>query len=130
MREQQYEYDRQHRHERDKKGDRGHGRSITGISRVSTFKGATEEMNGSVFECQDEQQLDRRQYAKTLKESQGYVKKKLKFYQDITPLFVETMTAPAIASRPVAAADMGTTRQRTKSSGTGTEGIRATMLHP
>ena len=74
LREQQYEYDRQHRYERDKKGGRGHGRSITGVSRVSTFKGATEEMNGSVFECQDEQS-DRRQYAKTLKELQGYVKK-------------------------------------------------------
>ena len=39
-------------------------------------------MNGHVFECYDEQ-TDRRQFARTSEELHGYVKKNLKFYEDI-----------------------------------------------
>jgi hypothetical protein len=52
-------------------------------------------MNGNVFECHEEQ-TDRRQYAKTLEALQGYVKKNLKFADDIAPLFATTMTEPQI----------------------------------
>jgi hypothetical protein len=50
-------------------------------------------MNGNVFECHEEQ-TDRRQYAKTLEALQGYVKKNLKFADDIAPLFAATMVRP------------------------------------
>ena len=50
----------------------------------STFKGNTEEMNGHVFECYEEQS-DRRQYAKTLEALEGYVKKTLNLLRGSCP---------------------------------------------
>lgn len=79
----------------------GQGRQ-QGANRTSTFKGATEEMNGHVFECYDEQ-TDRGQFVRTIEELHGYVKKKLKFYEDISPLFAADMAEPAI-KRPEAPA--------------------------
>lgn len=61
----------------------------------STFKGATPEMNGHVFQCYDEHE-DRRQYSKTLEALQTYIKKTLKFPEDMAPLFADTMTSPKI----------------------------------
>jgi hypothetical protein len=76
-------------------GRGGHGRGGTRRNRQTTFKGSTDDMNGNVFECHEEQ-TDRRQYAKTLEALQGYVKKNLKFADDLAPLFATTMTNPAI----------------------------------
>lgn len=52
-------------------------------------------MNGNVFECYEEQS-DRRQYAKTLEALEAYVKKSLKYSEDLAVLFAETMAAPTI----------------------------------
>ena len=57
-------------------------------------------MNGHVFECYDEQ-TDRCQFARTIEELHGYINKKLKFYEDIVPLFATDMAEPAVR-RPVA----------------------------
>jgi hypothetical protein len=43
-------------------------------------------MNGNVFECYEEQS-DRRQYTKTVEALEGYVKKTLKYSEDLAPLF-------------------------------------------
>jgi hypothetical protein len=43
-------------------------------------------MNGNVFECYDEQ-TDRRQFSKTVEALEGYVKKSLKYAEDLAPLF-------------------------------------------
>jgi hypothetical protein len=53
-------------------------------------------MNGHVFECFDEQG-DRRQYSKTVEALEGYVKKSLKFSEDLAPLFATNMIAPTVA---------------------------------
>ena len=76
-------------------GARSGGRSTTSRTTRAVFKGATEEMQGNVFECYDEQ-VDRRQYVKTMEALEIYTKKNLKFYEDVKPLFAVTMTAPNI----------------------------------
>jgi len=73
-------------------GGRGSGRNETSRS---SFKGNTEQMNGHVFECYDEQ-TDRRQYSKTLEALQEYCKKHLKFAEDLAPLFAVDMYSPVI----------------------------------
>jgi hypothetical protein len=52
-------------------------------------------MNGNVFECYEEQS-DRRQYAKTVEALEGYVKKTLKYSEDLAPLFAESMAVPTL----------------------------------
>ena len=59
------------------------------------FKGSTDAMNGHVFECYDEQS-DRCQYAKTVEALEGYVKKTLKYSEDLAPLFAENMKVPTL----------------------------------
>ena len=43
-------------------------------------------MNANVFECYEEQS-DRRQYSKTLEALESYVKKSLKYSEDLASLF-------------------------------------------
>ncbi|KAI2513612.1 hypothetical protein MHU86_752 [Fragilaria crotonensis] len=61
----------------------------------SVFTGNTDDMNGHVFQCFEEQS-DRRQYAKTIKALDGYVKKNLTYSADMAPLFASKMEMPAI----------------------------------
>ncbi|KAI2494383.1 hypothetical protein MHU86_20155 [Fragilaria crotonensis] len=70
------------------------GGTTTTTSRP-TFKGDTEDMNGNVFQCYEEQ-ADRRQYAKTIEALDAYVKKKLNYSADLAPLFGTTMRTPTI----------------------------------
>ena len=71
----------------------GPGRSGSGRT---TFKGDTEDMNGNVFQCFSEQR-DRRQYEKTVEALEGYVKKTLKYHEDIADLFdLDEMRNPEI----------------------------------
>ena len=69
---------------------RGGGRGVSGRGatrpRGTGFKGTTAEMNGNVFECYNEQ-TDRRQCAKTVEALGNYIKKMLKFSEDLAPLF-------------------------------------------
>ena len=58
-------------------------------------QGSTEGMNGNVFECYEEQS-DRRQYAKTLEVLDRYVRKTLKYSEDLAPLFADTMAVPMV----------------------------------
>ncbi|KAI2512761.1 Reverse transcriptase (RNA-dependent DNA polymerase) [Fragilaria crotonensis] len=67
------------------------GGTTTTTSRP-TFKGDTEDMNGNVFQCYEEQ-ADRRQYAKTIEALDAYVKKKLNYSADLAPL-LERRCAP------------------------------------
>ena len=92
------------------RGRQGRGQGRQQNTRASTFKGATEEMNGHVFECYEEQ-TDRRQFARTSEELHGYVKKKLKFYEDIAPLFASDMAEPVVR-RPVCGTSEGEGRRR------------------
>lgn len=94
------------------RGSRG-GRSRSTASgstanRASTFKGSTEGMNGNVFERYEEQR-DRRQYAKTMEALEAYVKKNLKYSEDLAPLFAETMANPKIEMPEDIDDDAGTT---------------------
>jgi hypothetical protein len=52
-------------------------------------------MNANVFECYEEQS-DRRQYSKTLEALESYVKKSLKYSEDMSTLFAETMATPKV----------------------------------
>jgi hypothetical protein len=61
------------------------------------FKGTSPEMNGNVFECYDEQ-TDRRQFAKTVEALQGYVKKSLKYSEDLSQIFAPKSTMPVLAN--------------------------------
>jgi Reverse transcriptase (RNA-dependent DNA polymerase)/Zinc knuckle len=65
-------------------------------------------MNGNVFECYDEQQ-DRRQFAKTMEALEAYVKKNLRYAEDLSNLFLDDMVAPAV-EEPVDPAADGTTK--------------------
>ena len=76
-------------------GGRGAGSRGAPRSRGTGFKGTTAEMNGHVFECYDEQ-TDRRQYAKTVEAFENYVKKTLKFSEDLSPLFATDSKLPEI----------------------------------
>ena len=60
-------------------------------------------MNGNVFECFEEQ-TDRRQFTKTLEALEAYVKKTLKFAEDLAQLFAEEMETPVL-ELPVALDD-------------------------
>ena len=77
------------------RGGRSHTRTNGRGGRTSLFKGTTLEMNSNVFECYDEQ-TDRRQYARTLEALDGYVKKGMKYSEDLAPLFAAQMTQPVI----------------------------------
>ena len=83
---------------RAKRGNRAgrtrNGGTTTTTSRP-TFKGDTEDMNGNVFQCYEEQ-ANRRQYAKTFEALNAYVKKKLIYSADLAPLFATTMRTPTI----------------------------------
>ncbi|KAI2491005.1 hypothetical protein MHU86_23573 [Fragilaria crotonensis] len=61
----------------------------------TNFKGDTEGMNANVFECFEEQ-TDRRQFTKTLEAPEAYVKKSLKFAEDMTALFADEMEEPRL----------------------------------
>ena len=61
---------------------RGHGPTRP---RSSGFKGTNAEIHGNVFECYDEP-TDRRQFMKTVEALVGYVKKDLKYAEDLAPL--------------------------------------------
>ncbi|KAI2506456.1 hypothetical protein MHU86_7971 [Fragilaria crotonensis] len=61
----------------------------------TNFKGDTEGMNANVFECFEEQ-TDRRQFTKTLEALEAYVKKNLKFAEDMTALFADEMEEPQL----------------------------------
>ena len=50
----------------------------------------TEGMNANVFECFEEQ-TDRRQFVKTREALKAYVKKNLKFAEDVSSLFSDDM---------------------------------------
>jgi hypothetical protein len=63
------------------------------------FKGDTEQMNGHVFECYDEQS-DRRQFAKTIEALEGYAKKHLTFSDDLAPLSASVPSLPALSRPP------------------------------
>jgi hypothetical protein len=71
------------------------GAGTTTSANRSIFKGDTEDMNGNVFQCYEEQ-VDRRQYAKTVEALDAYVKKKLTYSADLAPLFATTMRTPTI----------------------------------
>ena len=73
---------------------RGQGQGAVRATR-SKFRGDTEEMNGNVFECFDEQ-ADRRQYAKTMEALEGYAKKHLRFPDDLSSIFADTMSTPTL----------------------------------
>ena len=64
--------------------------STTGSNRSarnpSAFKGSTTEMNGHVFERYEEQ-LDHRQYAKTMEALEAYAKTNLQYSEDLAALF-------------------------------------------
>jgi hypothetical protein len=68
----------------------------TRTAAAANFKGETEEMNGHVFQCYEEQG-DRRQYTKTVEALGNHAKKTLNYAEDLAPLFAEEMTAPTIA---------------------------------
>ena len=59
------------------------------------FKGDTEGMNANVFQCYEEQS-DRRQFIKTKDALNAYVKKNLKYNEDLASLFAEEMTLPEL----------------------------------
>jgi hypothetical protein len=68
--------------------------AATSRSRAA-FKGNTEEMNGNVFECYEEQS-DRRQFSKTIECLDAYAKKTLMYSADLAPLFATKMAAPVV----------------------------------
>ena len=70
------------------------GRGRTGTNRT-VFKGDTDDMNGNVFQCFLERR-DRRQYEKTVEALEGYVKKTLKYHEDIADLFGPEMKNPEV----------------------------------
>ena len=72
------------------RGGRGPGPART------NFRGTTDDMNGQVFECYEEQS-DRRQYSRTLEALEGYVKKSLKYSEDLATLFADKMEAPTVS---------------------------------
>ena len=69
---------------------RGRGRNRPART---TFKGDTEGMNAIVFQCYEEQS-DRRQFVKTKDALDAYVKKNLKYNEDLASLFADVMTMP------------------------------------
>jgi hypothetical protein len=68
--------------------------------KTTSFKGATEGMNGHIFGCFDEQG-DKRQYAKTMEALAQYANKTYKFSEDFTSLFNPTPSTPSV-TRPTA----------------------------
>jgi hypothetical protein len=79
-------------------GGRG-GAQSTSTSRVrgaASFRGATTEMNGHVFQTSEEQP-NRVQYKKTMEALEAYAKTKLTFVEDLAPLFAFTMGEPHVA---------------------------------
>jgi hypothetical protein len=70
-------------------------RSQGPVSKNSSFKGNTTDMNGHVFECYEERG-DRTQFAKTLEALGENAAKNLKYPEDLKCLFEENMSAPDI----------------------------------
>lgn len=62
----------------------------------ATFRGATAEMNGHVFQTLEEQP-NRVQFKKTMEALEAYAKTKLTFSEDLAPLFAFTMGEPEVA---------------------------------
>ena len=79
------------------RGGRGTGGRFgaTSVSTRNNFKGTTEEMQGNVFECHNEQR-DRRQFAKSMEHLEIYSKKKFQHFQDLAPLFAVNMSTPVV----------------------------------
>lgn len=69
-------------------------------------------MNGNVFQCFSLEQRDRRQYEKTIEALEGYVKKTLKYHEDIVDLFGPDMKNPEI-EKPKELGDKTTDLDRT-----------------
>ena len=79
-------------------GQAGRGAARTRVS--STFKGSTPDMEGYVFECYEEQ-TDRRQYnRKTVEALECYVKKTMRYPEDLAPLFATDSTLSVLAKPP------------------------------
>jgi Zinc knuckle len=72
------------------------GRGLAKAQQQTNFKGNTAEMNGNVFECYEEQ-TDRRQFSKTIEALESYVKKHLKYAEDLSKLFGDPMAEPTIS---------------------------------
>jgi hypothetical protein len=86
---------------RGNRGGRVSGRGSNHRPRGIGFKGTTTEMNdGNVFECYDEQTDRRHQFAKTVKALEGYVKKNLKYAEDLAPLFATESKLPVLVEKP------------------------------
>jgi hypothetical protein len=75
--------------------DRTTGRAPT-ARKQGLFKGNTAEMNGHVFECFEESGV-RTQFSKTVEILGEYISKKVKFPEDMKPLFTAKMVKPTIA---------------------------------
>ena len=73
---------------------RSNATATKGTSR-NLFKGDTKDMNGNVFQCYKEQ-VDRRQYAKTIKALDAYTRKKLTYSANLAPLFAAKMGVPIV----------------------------------
>ena len=66
----------------------------------STFKGSTPDMEGRVFACYEEQ-TDRWQYRKTVEAAlECYVKKTMKYPEDLAPWFATDSILPGLAKPP------------------------------
>jgi hypothetical protein len=94
------------RNNRNNRDNRTNGSRHSAASGESTkaqktsFKGATEGMNGHIFGCFDEQG-NKRQYAKTMEALAQYANKTYKFSEDFTSLFHPTPSTPSV-TRPTA----------------------------
>ena len=75
-------------------GGRG-GQQTSATPRSTNFRGATAEMNGHVFQTSEEQP-NRMQHKTSVEALESYVKKHLKFAEDLAPLFAFTMDEPEI----------------------------------
>ncbi len=62
------------------------------VSNLPPFLGSTLELNGNVFECHGER-ATRPQYRKTLEALQSYIKIRMPFPEDQSPLFQNAITA-------------------------------------
>jgi hypothetical protein len=87
----------------------GTGQLATGSTttvRTSTFKGDTEEMGAMCVECFEEQ-VDRRQYSKTLQALNAYSRKTMEGAADLASLFDDTPTTPKLVEpNDMSATDM------------------------
>jgi hypothetical protein len=73
-------------------------------------------MQGHIFECFDEQR-DRKQFTRTREMVGEYVKKHLKYPEDLSPLFGDTIGTPTVPRPQPLAADKRIESLSVKSSG-------------